>query len=54
MLPEIMKFSVGTSKNQSQQMITDLLCKGKYHCMADALFDWFGISCFAYDELTID
>ena len=21
---------------------TDLLCKGKYHCMTDLLFDWFG------------
>ena len=21
---------------------THLLCKGKYHCMVDLLFDWFG------------
>ena len=21
---------------------TSLLCKGKYHCMADLQFDWFG------------
>ena len=21
---------------------THLLCKGKYHCMADLLFDWLG------------
>ena len=25
---------------------THLLCKGKYHCTADLLFDWFGFSCF--------
>ena len=25
---------------------THLLRKGKYHCMADLLFDWFGFSCF--------
>ena len=25
---------------------THLLRKGKYHCMADHLFDWFGFSCF--------
>ena len=23
-----------------------LLCKGKYNCMADLLFDWLGFSCF--------
>ena len=23
-----------------------LLCKGKYHCSADLLFDWFGFSRF--------
>ena len=25
---------------------THLLCKGKYQCTADLLFDWFGFSCF--------
>ena len=25
---------------------THLLRKGKYHCTADFLFDWFGFSCF--------
>ena len=25
---------------------THLLRKGKYHCTADLLFDWFGFSCF--------
>ena len=30
------------------------LCKGKYHCMADLLFDWFGFSSFAYVELDTD
>ena len=26
---------------------THLLRKGKYRCMADLLFDWLGLSCFA-------
>ena len=30
---------------------THLLHKGKYHCTADLLFDWLGLSCFAYGEL---
>ena len=25
---------------------THLLCKGKYLCMVDLLFDWFGFNCF--------
>ena len=25
---------------------THLLCKEKYHCTADLLFDWLGFSCF--------
>ena len=29
---------------------THLLCKGKYHCTADLLFDWLGFSRFAYVE----
>ena len=30
---------------------THLLCKGKYHCTADLLFDWFGFSCFVQLKL---
>ena len=30
---------------------TDLLHKGKYHCMADLLFACLGFCCFAYVEL---
>ena len=30
---------------------THLLCKGKYHCTADLLFDWFGFSCFVEFKL---
>ena len=33
---------------------THLHCKGKYHYMADLLFDWYGFSCFAYVELDTD
>ena len=33
---------------------THLLCKGKYHCMADLLFDLLVLSCFAYVELDRD
>ena len=33
---------------------TDSSCKGKYHCMADLLFDWFGFSCFSFLELDTD
>ena len=33
---------------------THLLCKGKYHWMADLLFDRLGFSCFAFVELDID
>ena len=32
----------------------NLLRKGKYHCTTDLLFDWLGISCFAYVELDRD
>ena len=31
-----------------------LLCKGKYHCMTDLLFDWLGFSYFAYVDLDRD
>ena len=30
------------------------LHKGKYHCTADLLFDWFRFSCFAYVYATAD
>ena len=30
---------------------TTLLQKGKYHCMFDLLFDWFGFNCFPYVEI---
>ena len=33
---------------------THLLCKGKYHCTADLLFDWFGFSCFVELKLWTD
>ena len=33
---------------------TRLLCKGKYHCMADFLFHLLGFSCFAYAKLYTD
>ena len=33
---------------------THLLRKGKYHCMADLLFDWFGFSCFVELKLSTD
>ena len=33
---------------------THLLRKGKYHCMADLLFDWFGFSCFVEMKLKTD
>ena len=33
---------------------THLLCKGKYHCMADLLLDWFGLSCFVELRLLTD
>jgi len=26
------------------------ILKGKYHCTADFLFDWFGISCMTTDS----
>ena len=43
---------------QSQKFVlsdnTYLPCNGKYHCMADILFDWLGFSCFASVELDID
>ena len=33
---------------------THLLLNGKYHCMADLLFDCLGFSCFASVELARD
>ena len=30
---------------------THLLRKGKYHCTADLLFDWFGFSCFVVETI---
>ena len=33
---------------------THLPRKGKYHCIADLLFDWLGFSCFAYVEFDTD
>ena len=33
---------------------THLLRKGKYHCTADLLFDWFGFSCFVELKLQTD
>ena len=30
-----------TAKKFTQADHTDLICMGKYHCMADLLFDWF-------------
>ena len=41
-------------KFQPQLENTHLLWKGKYHCMADLLFDWLGFSCFVYVELDRD
>ena len=31
-----------TAKKFTQADHTDLICMGKYHCMADLLIDWFG------------
>ena len=33
---------------------THLLCKRKYHCMDDLLFDWLGFSCFVELKLQTD
>ena len=38
-------------KRKSWPENTQLLRKGKYHCMPDLLFDWLGFSCFAFVEL---
>ena len=33
------------SMTDGQPESTHLLYKGKYHCTADLLFDWLGLSC---------
>ena len=33
---------------------TILLCKVKYNCLVDLLFDWFGFSCFGMLKLSTD
>ena len=49
------------SKNHNLEKIefvraenTHLLCKRKYHCTHDLLFDWLGFNCFACVELYRD
>ena len=38
----------------AQSENTHLLCKGKYNCTADLLFDWLWFSCFDYVKLDRD
>ena len=42
------------SLDNPQPENTDLLCKGKYQCMADFLFDSFGFSCFVVFKRSTD
>ena len=43
-----------TLKKKKKKKNTHLLCKGKYHCMADLLFDLLVLSWFAYVALDRD
>ena len=51
---EISLWLVGVSGTIVKPENTDLLHKGKYHCMADLLFDWLGFGCFACIEFDRD
>ena len=51
---ETVQFRWFTQDNTHYAESTHLLCKGKYHCTADLMFDLLGFSCFAHVESDAD